>query len=244
MTGDRARERSAEKRADAHIHLIKRSQELKAGKYALFTYSLSPFIFVAKKEKTGRKRKRKKEKEKEKEKEKGGLPRERLTTSNAKKDQYERRNMNENDFSAAFDAEDAFASRMDYMRRRRRRRREVEKEEKEEEEKVRRQRASEPRRICFVLDGTQKIIRNSRSHLGQGLVKYCSKFEAFARSANASLEKSHGNPETRKAGRVANPEAQRVEGYGMGQGLGNMNKRTYGRRMYDGVLEYKEGVLF
>ena len=72
--------------------------------------------------------------------------------------------MNENDFSAAFDAEDAFASRMDYMRRkkrrrrrRRRRRREVEKEEEEEEEKARRQRASEPRRICFVLDGTQKI---------------------------------------------------------------------------------------
>ena len=31
--------------------------------------------------------------------------------------------MNENEFSAAFDAEDAFASRMDYMRRRRRRRR-------------------------------------------------------------------------------------------------------------------------
>ena len=85
-------------------------------------------------------------KEKKKEKEKGDLPRERLTTSNARKDKYERRrNMNENDFSAAFDAEDAFASRMDYMRRkRRRRRREVEKEEEEEEEKVRRQRASEP----------------------------------------------------------------------------------------------------
>jgi len=50
--------------------------------------------------------------------------------------------VNENDFSADFDAEDAFASRMDYMRRkrRRRRRREVEKEaEEEEEEKVRRQ---------------------------------------------------------------------------------------------------------
>ena len=62
--------------------------------------------------------------------------------------------MNENGFSAAFNAEDAFASRMDYMRRKRRRR-EVEKEEEEEEEKVRRQRASEPRRICFVLDGTQ-----------------------------------------------------------------------------------------
>jgi len=109
--------------------------------------------------------------------------------------------MNENDFSATFDAKDVFASRMDYMRRkrrrRRRRRREVEKEEEEEEEKVRRQRASEPRRICFVLDGTKKITRNSRSHLGQGLVKYCSKFEAFVRSANTSLEKSHGSPQSR-----------------------------------------------
>ena len=50
--------------------------------------------------------------------------------------------MNKNEFSAAFDAEDAFASRMDYMRRKRRRRRkrEGEKEEEEEaEEKVRRQ---------------------------------------------------------------------------------------------------------
>jgi len=75
---------------------------------------------------------------------------------------------------------------------------------------VRRQRASEPRQICFVLGGTQKITRNSRSHLGQGLVKYWSRFETFARSANASLEKSHGNPETRKAVKVANPEAKRV----------------------------------
>ena len=41
---------------------------------------------------------------------------------------------------------------------------------------MRRQRVSEPRQICFVLDGTQKITRNSRSHLGQGLVKYRSKF--------------------------------------------------------------------
>ena len=156
-------------------------------------------------------------KEREREKEKGGLPRERLATSNARKDKYERRNMNENDFSAAFDAEDAFASRMDYMRRRRRRRRrrrEVEKEEKEEEEKVRRQRASEPRRICFALDGTQKITRNSRSHLGQGLVKYCSRFETFARSANASLEKSH---ETRKpAKQVGLPIQKRREYEGMG----------------------------
>jgi len=59
----------------------------------------------------------KKRKEKKKEKEKGGLPRERLTTSNARKDKYERRNMNENDLSAAFDAEDAFASRMDHVKK-------------------------------------------------------------------------------------------------------------------------------
>ena len=101
-------------------------------------------------------------------------------------------------------------------RRRRRRRREVEKEEEEEDEKVWRQRASEPRQICFVLDGTQKITRNVRSHLGQGLVKYCSKCEAFVRDANASLEKIPRNPETRKAGRFANPEAKRVKGNGMG----------------------------
>jgi hypothetical protein len=82
---------------DAPIHLIKRSQELKAGKYALFTYSLSPFIFFSQKKKKLGKLGEKKEKEKEKEK--GGLPRERLTTSNAKKDQYEGRNMNENDLS-------------------------------------------------------------------------------------------------------------------------------------------------
>ena len=73
LTGDRARERGAENRADAPIHLIKRLQELGAGKYALFTYSLSPFIFfVAKKEKTegklGEKKEKKKEKEKEEEK--------------------------------------------------------------------------------------------------------------------------------------------------------------------------------
>ena len=37
-------------------------------------------------------------KRKEKEK-KGGLPRERLTTENARKDKYERRNMNGNDLS-------------------------------------------------------------------------------------------------------------------------------------------------
>ena len=37
--------------------------------------------------------------------------------------------MNENEFSAAFDAEDAFASRMDYMQEK------EEEEEEEEEEK-------------------------------------------------------------------------------------------------------------
>ena len=125
--------------------------------------------------------------------------------------------MNENDFSAAFDAEDAFASRMDYMRRKKKKKKKKKrsrKGRKEEEEKVRRQRASEPRRICFVLDGTQKITRNSRSHLGQGLVKYCSRFEAFARSANASLEKSH---ETRKpAKQVGLPIEKRREYEGMG----------------------------
>ena len=153
-----------------------------------------------------------KEKKKEKEKEKGDLPRERLTTSNARKDKHERRNINENDFSAAFDAEDAFASRMDYSEEKEEE--EEEEVEKEEEEKVRRQRASEPRRICFVLDGTQKITRNSRSHLGQGLVKYCSRFETFARSANASLEKSH---ETRKpAKQVGLPIQKRREYEGMG----------------------------
>ena len=91
---------------------------------------------------------------------------------------------------------------------------EEEEVEEEEEEKVRRQRASEPRRICFALDGTQKITRNSRSHLGQGLEKYCSRFETFARSANASLEKSH---ETRKpAKQVGLPIQKRREYEGMG----------------------------
>ena len=103
---------------------------------------------------------------------------------------------------------------------------EEEEVEKEEEEKVRRQRASEPRRICFVLDGTQKITRNSRSHLGQGLVKYCSRFETFARSANASLEKSH---ETRKP-------AKQV-------GLPIQKRREY--REWDGVgfIEYEQTNL-
>ena len=37
LTGDRAREKGAGNRPDVPIHLINRSQELKAGKYALFT---------------------------------------------------------------------------------------------------------------------------------------------------------------------------------------------------------------
>ena len=81
---------------------------------------------------------------------------------------------------------------------------------------------------------------SSGSRFGKILFKVRS---VCAERERVSREESR-NPETRKAGRVANPEAKRVEGYGMGQGLGNMNKRTYGRRMYDGVLEYKEGVLF
>jgi len=72
-------------------------QELGAGKYALFTYSLSPFIFfVAKKRKTRKIGGKERERERERER---GLPREQLTTSNARKDKYERRNMNENDLS-------------------------------------------------------------------------------------------------------------------------------------------------
>ena len=79
---------------------------------------------------------------------------------------------------------------------------------------MRRQRASEPRQICFVLGGTQKITRNSRSHLGQGLVKYWSRFEAFERSANASLEKI---PATQKpAKQVELPIEKRREYEGMG----------------------------
>ena len=73
LTGDRARERGAENRADARTHLINRSQELGAGEYALFTESLSPFIFfVAKKEKTEGKLG---EKEKERERERRFTPR-------------------------------------------------------------------------------------------------------------------------------------------------------------------------
>ena len=144
--------------------------------------------------------------------------------------------MNENDFSAAFDAEDAFASRMDYMRRKRRRRRRRREVEKEEEEKVRRQRASEPRRICFVLDGTQKITRNSRSHLGQGLVKYCSRFETFARSANASLEKSHGSPQR---GRVANRGAREYREW---DGLGFLESEILRDFFSRGMKSYRRAA--
>ena len=83
LTGDRVRERGAGNRADAPIHLIKRSQELGAGKYALLqSLSLRLFSSSQKKKKLGKLWKKKK-KEKKKEKEKGGLPRERLTASNA-----------------------------------------------------------------------------------------------------------------------------------------------------------------
>ncbi len=84
LSGDRAREKGAGNRPDVPIHLINRSQELKAGKYALFTYSLSPFIFfVAKKEKTQKhrenwgkgEREREKERERERERERRFTPR-------------------------------------------------------------------------------------------------------------------------------------------------------------------------
>ena len=89
LTGDRARERGAESRSDVPVHLIKRLQELGAGEYALFLHSLSLRLFSSSQKKKKLRKlgeKKKKEKKKEKEKEKGGLPRERLTTSNARKD--------------------------------------------------------------------------------------------------------------------------------------------------------------
>jgi hypothetical protein len=53
--------RGAGNRADTPTYLIKRSQELGAGKYALFTYSL----FVAKKKKLGKLGEKKERKRKE-----------------------------------------------------------------------------------------------------------------------------------------------------------------------------------
>jgi hypothetical protein len=172
--------------------------------------SLSPFIFfVAKKEKTG------KIGGKEREKEKGGLPRERLTTSNARKDKYERRNMNENDFSAAFDAEDAFASRMDYMRRRRRRRRRrrSRKGRRGESAKAESFRTS-TNLLCPRWDpeNNTELEVSSGSRFGKILFEVRN---VCAERERVSREESR-NPETRKAGRVANPEAKRVRGNGMG----------------------------
>ena len=74
--------------------------------------------------------------------------------------------MNENDFSAAFDAEDAFASRMDYIRRKRRRSiRKGRRGGRGESAKAESFRTS-TNLLCSRWD--PKITRNSRSHLGQG----------------------------------------------------------------------------
>ena len=154
----------------------------------------------------GERKEKEKKKEKEKEKEKGDLPRERLTTSNARKDKHERRNMNENDFSAAFDAEDAFASRMDYMRRRRRRRSRSRKGRRGESAKAESFRTS-TNLLCPRWDPEN----NTELEVSSGSR---SRFEAFARSANASLEKSH---ETRKpAKQVGLPIQKRREYEEMG----------------------------
>ena len=157
-----------------------------------------------------------KEKKKEKEKEKGDLPRERLTTSNARKDKYERkRNMNENDFSAAFDAGDVFASRMDYMRRkrRRRRRRRSRKGRRGESAKAESFRTS-TNLLCPRWDPENKteLEVSSGSRFGKILFEVRN---VCAERERVSREESR-NPETRKAGRVANPEAKRVRGNGMG----------------------------
>ena len=146
-------------------------------------------------------------KEKKKEKERGGLPRERLTTSNARKDKYERkRNMNENDFSAAFDAEDAFASRMDYMRRKRRRRR-SRKGRRGESAKAESFRTS-TNLLCSRWDpeNNTELEVSSGSRFGKILFEVRN---VCAERERVSREESR-NPETRKAGRVANPEAKRV----------------------------------
>jgi len=67
LTGDRAHERGAENRADAPAHLLKHPQELGAGKYALFTYSLSVYFLRRKKEKAGKIGGKEKERERERE---------------------------------------------------------------------------------------------------------------------------------------------------------------------------------
>ena len=108
---------------------------------------------------------------------------------------------------------------MDYMRRkrRRRRRRGVEKEEEEEEEgesaKTESFRTS-TNLLCprWDPDDNTELEVSSGSRFGKILFKVRS---VCAERERVSREESR-NPETRKAGRVANPEAKRVEGNGMG----------------------------
>ena len=146
---------------------------------------------------------------KEKEKEKGGLPHERLTTSDARKDKYERRrNMNENEFSAAFDAEDAFASRMDYMRRKRRRRRRRSRKGRRGESAKAESFRTSTNLLCPRWDpeNNTELEVSSGSRFGKILFEVRN---VCAERERVSREESR-NPETRKAGRVANPEAKRV----------------------------------
>jgi len=61
---------------------------------------------------------------------------------------------------------------------------------------VRRQRVSEPRQICFVLDGIQMITRNSRSHLGKILFEVRSVCAERERVYRVESRKP-GNPQSR-----------------------------------------------
>ena len=111
--------------------------------------------------------------------------------------------MNENDLSAAFDAEDAFASRMDYMRRRRR-------GESAKAESFR----TSTNLLCPRWDpeNNTELEVSSGSRFGKILFEVRN---VCAERERVSREESR-NPETRKAGRFANPEAKRVKGKGMG----------------------------
>ena len=91
--------------------------------------------------------------------------------------------MNENDFSAAFDAEDAFASRMDYMRRRRRRRRRRSRKGRRGESAKAESFRTSTNLLCPRWDPEN----NTELEVSSGSR---SRFEAFARSANVSLKKS------------------------------------------------------
>ena len=117
--------------------------------------------------------------------------------------------MNENEFSAAFDAEDAFASRMDYMRRRRRRR--SRKGRRGESAKAESFRTS-TNLLCPRWDpeDNTELEVSSGSRFGKILFEVRN---VCAERERVSREESR-NPETRKAGRVANREAKRVEGNG------------------------------